>query len=478
MTERGKPEPFFVAPGAAPGARLLLISYHFPPGTAVGGLRWQKFAAFAAERGWGLDVIAADPAQLPARDERRLAELPPGTRVYGVARPRLLRHRVEDWLRRRLRRGLTEAAGEAGHAAGVPALPGSFARAELRWWPRSVRDLVRARDAIRGYGSDGRWAGAAARVGIELAREQRFLACVTSGPPHMAHVAGQQLRHVLGLPHVMDMRDPWSRVERVVEHVGSPVWYVLAQRRERQAVASASLVVMNTGLAAAAMRATYPAAAGRIVAVPNGFDDERIPLVPRGRTFVIAYAGSIYLDRDPRPLLEAAARVIEERRLTPDDLRLDFMGVVEGRPVEEVAAEEGIAAYVRWRPPAPRGAAMEFQAAASMLVCLYQDSRQAIPAKLYEYMLFDAWLLVFADPGSGTADLLAGTDADVRRPGDLDGIAAVISRRYAEHVAGTRPQRLARDARFSRRTQATILFDAIERVTGPVSPGGGARSTA
>jgi hypothetical protein len=474
MTGRWIPEPFFVAPGPAPQARLLLISYHFPPGTAVGGLRWQKFAAFAAERGWGLDVIAADPAQLPARDERRLAELPAGTRVYGVARPRLLRHRAEDWLRRRLRRRWTEAGGEAAHAPAAADLPGSFARAELRWWPRSLRDLVRARDAVRGYGNDGRWARAAARVGIALAREQPYLACVTSGPPHMAHAAGRRLRHALGLPHVMDMRDPWSLVERVVEHVGSPVWYALARRRERPVVASASLVVMNTGPAAEGMRAAYPTAAGRIVAVPNGFDDEVIPVVPRGRTFVIAYAGSIYLDRDPRPLLKAAARVIAERRLTPDDLRVEFMGVVEGRPVEEVAAEEGIAAYVRWRPPAPRAAAMTFQAAATMLVCLYQDSRQAIPAKLYEYMLFDAWLLVFADPGSGTADLLAGTDADVRRPGDLGGIAAVIDRRYAEHAAGTRPRRLAREARFSRRSQAAVLFDAIARVTAE----SGARSTA
>ncbi len=232
-------------------------------------------------------------------------------------------------------------------------------------------------------------------------------------------------------------------------------------------MASASLVVMNTEPSAAAMRFVYPDAADRIIAVPNGYDDEPVPVVPRGRAFVIAYAGSVYLDRDPQPVVAGAARVIRERNLTPEDLRVEFMGEVEGRSLEDIASAEGIAAFVRRHPPASRRKAMEFQAAASMLVCLYQDSRLAIPAKVYEYMLFDACLLVLADRDSATADLLARTEADVVGRDDVAAIAAAISRRYADHLAGRRPRRLAGDARFSRRSQAAVLFDAIARVTGP-----------
>ena len=32
--------------------RLILVSYHFPPDTAIGALRWRKLARYAAERGW------------------------------------------------------------------------------------------------------------------------------------------------------------------------------------------------------------------------------------------------------------------------------------------------------------------------------------------------------------------------------------------------------------------------------------------
>ncbi|MQA92807.1 MAG: hypothetical protein GEU90_21725, partial [Gemmatimonas sp.] len=76
---------FFVAPGKpATGPRILLLSYHFPPGSAAGSLRWQKLTGLVADRGWGVDVVTLDPTDLAKRDDRRLRELPAGTRVFGV----------------------------------------------------------------------------------------------------------------------------------------------------------------------------------------------------------------------------------------------------------------------------------------------------------------------------------------------------------------------------------------------------------
>ncbi len=94
------PFPFFQAPasGAPLLRRLLLISFHFPPGEAAGALRWQKLSYFAGERGWALDVISLHPSGLGKIDNTRLAELPPGTRVYGVPMPKLLLERIEGLL--------------------------------------------------------------------------------------------------------------------------------------------------------------------------------------------------------------------------------------------------------------------------------------------------------------------------------------------------------------------------------------------
>jgi len=113
---------------------------------------------------------------------------------------------------------------------------------------------------------------------------------------------------------------------------------------------------------------------------------------------------------------------------------------------------------------------LEFLTHATMLVSLPQDSDLAIPSKIFEYMQFDAWLLALAKHGSATELLLRDSGADVVAPLDVDAMAALIHDRYQQYACGVRPLCIARDQRFSRRGQATILFDALDELL--ASPGG------
>jgi hypothetical protein len=270
----------------------------------------------------------------------------------------------------------------------------------------------------------------------------------------------------------MDLRDPWSLLERWSESVASSWTPRIAYHHERTAVRAASLVVMNTEPARDAMRALYPACAERIVAVTNGFDDdEDLPPSPSGECFTIAYAGTVYLDRNPRTLFLGAARVIREFGLSPKDFAIELMGRVEsldGLSIEQIAEETGIADFVRVHSPGTRQQAAEFLAHASVLVSLPQDSHMAIPSKVFEYMRYEAFLLALAEPQSATAQLLRDTPADVVRPDDVQALADVLRRRYLEHREGCRPRRISSDGRFSRRAQAERLFAAIDALPGVV----------
>ncbi|HEU4564082.1 MAG TPA: hypothetical protein VFS05_05525, partial [Gemmatimonadaceae bacterium] len=251
--------------------------------------------------------------------------------------------------------------------------------------------------------------------------------------------------------------------------IASPLWLALSARDERRTIADAAIVACNTEPARRALAALHPGARARILTVMNGYDEEVLPAARHGARFTIAYAGSIYIDRDPRLLFRAAARVIAELGLAPEQFGFDFIGNVEeyeGTPTSQIAREEGIAPYVRVGPTRPRAAMLDFLAGATMLVSLPQDSDLAIPSKIFEYMQFDAWLLALADRDSATELLLRDTDADVAAPRDVDAIAAALRRRYLEHARGERPRRLSRDDRFSRRAQARILFDALEDAVG------------
>jgi hypothetical protein len=269
-----------------------------------------------------------------------------------------------------------------------------------------------------------------------------------------------------GLPFVMDMRDPWSLQPWLRESVASPLWYRHAERFERACIERASLVVANTAPAHGALVALHPDSSAKMITVMNGSDDDPLPPHRDGERFVIRYAGTIYLDRDPQTLFRAAAKVIASEKLEPAQFGIDILGrfADEHRaPLLGMAAQEGIADYVSVEPPRPHREALQFLAGATMLIVFPGSNTLALPAKVFEYVRFDSWLLAPAEPGSAIAQLLKGTSADLVVP-QVDAMAAAITRRYHDHRAGVRPERVARDDRFSRATQARILLDAIAKL--------------
>jgi hypothetical protein len=469
-------------PYAAPaGRRLLLLSHHFPPGQGTGALRWQKLAALAAERGWGVDAVTAHPDDLTSTDPARFAELPAGTRVFGVragsSAATALRH-VRTAISRSLR-GMRSSADSGDARRRDASTAGEVVsdlvyRADLRRG-MGPRDGVRAWRAWRYFARDAAWARAAGRAASAIAEAGTHRALVTCGPPHMVHLAGAEAAARAGIPFVMDLRDAWSIVPAVPAGMASPLWFALAERYEARAVRAASLVVANTPALRDAMAAAHPQSADRMVAVMNGCDDEPLPLAARDGRFVIAYAGNIYIDRDPRPLFAAVTRLAAGEGLGPDRLGIELVGHVDafgGVPVAELARREGAAAFLTVHPRLPRAQALWLLGRASVLVSLPQDVDLAIPSKLFEYMQMPAWVLALARDSSSTAQLLRGTAADVVDPADVDAIHAALLARWRQFAAGETPRPINADGRFGRRAQAAVLLDALERVAGtPVSPG-------
>ena len=449
--------------------RLMLISQHFPPNAAVGARRWEQFAQFIAERGWGLDVVMC--RQAGDIDRARMDALPDGIRVFDVPQPDLVVERLEHWAARAYRMVVPRRAPHGAATAGTNgAVPGraSIEREHMRWPPRTMRELTRLVSAYVVVARDEAWARHAAAVGRRIVRPGVHRAVVSSGPPHMAHEAARHVAAAARLPLIVDMRDPWSLLPMLHETHASPWWYREARRHERHVLADASVVVANTDHARNGLAAAYPEARNRMITVLNGTDSYPVPPSRRGGRFTIGFAGTVYLEQDVRNLMRASADVIRALSLTPADFGIDFIGDF-GKPgelsIDAFAREAGIGNFVSVGPRRAHAEALEFLAQATMLVVFVGFGREFIPAKTFEYMRFDAWLLILTEPGSATAHLLHDTDADLVGPSDVAAIAAAIRTRYEMHRGGVVPVRVARDDRFSRAKQAEILLEAIDRVS-------------
>ena len=457
MPETREARLHFASPVPAPAdaPRLLLVSYHFPPDPVVGGLRWQEMSRYFISLGWAVDVIARDFRGVEHLDPARLAHFGANLRLFSVRdrEPVVERAQKIVWpviSRLRLRGSVQRVDALTHH--------------EVKRQSSGGRGAVRAYFAWLEYARNLNWARAAARLGIELARTNRYRVIVSSSPPHLAHEASRLISHATGLPFVMDMRDPWSLQERLPESMASPLWFRLARRYESRCVHEAALITMNTEHVGALMRRGYPESAPRIAVVRNGADRDPLPAPQRDGRFTIRFAGSVYSDRDPRLVFRAASRVARERGLTPEQFAVELAGDMDAEWIRQVADEEGVAAYVQLHGLLPRRGVLEFLANATVLLSLplAQDHDTSIPAKIYEYVRFSAWLLVLAHPESALADLLRDSEADLVAPQDVDGITELIRRRYDQFACGETPAPAGRNGRFDRSVQAQKFLALVE----------------
>src|SRR5204862_5296081 len=111
-----------------------------------------------------------------------------------------------------------------------------------------------------------------------------------------------------------------------------------------------------------------------------------------------------------------------------------------------------------------RADALRFLGQAAVLVVLPQAWSYSVPAKIFEYMQFNAAMLVLCEPRDAAAQLLEGSVAHLLSPSDPLAIAQVLLQRYAEWLRGGRPEAVNADGRFDRPRQVQLLLDALERL--------------
>jgi hypothetical protein len=474
------PEPIF-GQGASfeEKPRLLLLSAHFPPGQAAGARRWEKLARFAAERGWGLDVVTLASEDLAAADFERLHSLPEGTRVFGVRAEEHWLSRVADAAWATLRRfrsvGKVDDTRPAATSAAAPPASGWVKRDEVRYRLLTISGWLRAYHAAMDFANGAVWAKTAGDTALQVFDPKLHRAVVSCGPPHMVHWAARRLARRIDLPLILDLRDPWSRAEQIFGEVASPLWYRLAERFESRAFDQASLIVMNTPAACETMQRAYPAHVEKLIYVTNGFDYDTLPESTQGEVFVLAYAGAIYADRSPRNLFRAVRIVADALELGAGDLQVELMGHFDVDAITQMGRQEGLAEFVTLHPAGTIRDVGELLSRASILVNLHQDAMLAIPSKVFEYMVYPSWLLALSERETATGQILTGTTADVVAPDDLEGIARVIRRCYEAYRRGERPEPVSRHRELSRAHQAAVLLDAIEERIGPATdrPNGG-----
>lgn len=410
--------------------KVLIITYHFPPDSEVGGLRVQKYAKYLPLFGWKPIVLTVNEKYYPKKDYERLGDISceifrtvkvPGLRDIYLSLKKL----AGKFLLRRSR------PVPSCRAESIP----SIEESNMKGIRKMILSFMWLPDDKTG------WIVPAFFTAVKLVRRREIDTVITTSPPHSVQITGMLLKFLLRKRWIVDFRDAWSLTVENTPFSG------VEKRLEKITVEKADIVITATEHVRDYLLKTYPHLdRNKFKCIPNGFDleDFQNARPERNGTFSITYLGDFYIGRSPEIYLKAVSALIKEKRIDPEKVRLKFAGIniryVGARPLAELLSEFGLEKQAVIMDAVSYSAGIRLIKSSDVLVVLSPQSFVQ-PTKVFEYMAGGGRVIAFTPPGS-LADLVAGypkgyvVDLD-----DLQGAKRAVMECYEASCNGSEESR-------------------------------------
>ena len=435
-----------------PPARVLIVSFHSPPGGGVGGLRWWALGRHLARRGWRVHLLSAQTGT-PRQT------VPEGMVLEGISPQTTLNDRYRRWKRSRLPPQTSQAAS-AGEAKGKGQVGDRRDRSSgLGAFRRELGSLLSFPDEGRG------WLLPAARAVRGSVSAFRPSVVVSTGPPHSVHLAAALGLRGSSIPWVVDFRDPWADEARA--HLDAAWAVPFLARMEASVIRSSGQVLTTTPELARVLSRRYPGAMVRWL--PNGVDVDTLPHrdAGRGHRFSLVHLGTLYHRRDPVPAVAAFARLLQRNpSMRRDGAVLKFVGRTGSAyrtAIEAMARELRVADHVELTGVLPREEALRLLAGSTVSLVLAQDQETAVPAKIYEAAGMGLPALVITEPESASAHAGRRLGAAVHSPGDVEGMVRSLESAWWGEWSGELPPDTVVDYAELAKWAETILLRSAGR---------------
>lgn len=293
----------------------------------------------------------------------------------------------------------------------------------------------------------------AARATVR-ARARHADVVLISGGPFAPFLLGPGL----GVPYVLDFRDPWSwepRFDRFRASARRRLGLLLERAAERRAVAHAAAATTVAPEIADEYERLYPELRSRVHVIRHGYDprDFASPAPPAAAPPTLLHAGTMLAgDRTPELIVEAARRV----RAGGRDLRVVLVGAFS--PELKRFVRDG---WVDLRDRVPHADAIAAMRAADVLWLQPGDHRFLITGKVYEYLAARKPIVAAVREDVSAAALLRETGGGVVVTPEPDAAARGIEAALAGAVP---PAKEAALAALAQPAIAAQLAELLERV--------------
>jgi len=409
--------------------RVLIAAYHFPPCVGSSGvLRSLKFARYLPEFGWTPTILTARPSAYEEKDIRALASIPENLRVIRSVALDVKRHLgfggfYQDWL----------------------AIPD-------RW---------------------GSWLFTAVAAGIWAIRQEKIDAIFTTFPISTTILIGLLLHKLTGKPWIVDFRDSMTEDNYPPEGFRRRIWTWI----ERRAMTRASLVLFTAPSTRSMYLARYPhLSSEKFRLISNGYDEEDLAVFDCRRTrqsnpaepLKLLHSGTLYRgERDPRPFLQALARLKEAGVVNADRLQITLRNPTDDAYYQRLLNELKVDDMVAIRPHLPhRESLAECAESDALLIFQAANCDHQVPAKAYEYMRLGKPILALTTQSGDTAALLNEVGGStIMNLADEEEICRGLPRFLKALATHSHPlPDQVKMRRYSRRSQAEELASCLSEL--------------
>jgi hypothetical protein len=448
--------------------KILLISYHFPPSTAVGGLRIADFAKYLPLCGWNPSVLTIKDEYLRAADPGRLKDVKVERIIKAGRLPTLIQGYLKlkslyySVLRRRL---VTPEELESTYSQSADtASDGGTPSQNLK---RFVISFLTLPDTERN------WVLPAVVKAVREIKREHIECILTSSPPYSVHLIGLLTKMITGVRWAADFRDPWVSSGPKRLYVTSTLSTKVETWLEKKVIEKADLVLTTTENLRDHFKRTYKyLPESKFVHITNGYSPEiaeRLNHLKKYDTFTLTYTGTLYFGRDPVPIFKAIHELAREGKLDLHKIKVKLVGNcrhIEGQPIAGIIRSYGLESSVEVLDTVPHATALEIIKQSHIALLLAPGQPYQIPAKVFEYMGLGTKILALTEEGA-TRDLVTSTGTgNAFYPSDVDGIKEFILWSMCNGAVSGQDCMSVIRRQFDRRAIAGNLAEHLDRISG------------
>ena len=409
--------------------KILMIAYSFPPIAGGGVFRTLKFVKYLPTFEWQPIVLSIKKTKYKNMDKSLLKEIPDIVKTY---------------------RTITLENKVYRHA-------GSFFGFNPKWYQIPCATFFE-------------WYIFAVQKAKKIIKEEKPDVIYSTSPPITSLLIGLTLKQKIGLPWIIDFRDPWT--QNFSKKYPSDAHKKFEEKLEKKVLIHADKIIVNTEANRIDLLKKYPdITKDKCIVITNGYDPEDFEDVKKSKTskFTIANVGSFYGSMNPENFLKAIQQLLTEKPNIKDKIKIVFAGhndkkttnLLKTTELKEIIDKKGYVSYKK---------SIEIMTNSDILLYILpsnnRDAERVLAQRIFNYLAAQKPILGLVPDGE-SANLIKKTNSGVVvDPQNIEEIKQTISSMYDKWEQNTLhfDSNNSEVKKYDRRELIKMLTDAIEEI--------------